>query len=286
MSFSCPPTLRLLPRLFKDFHKGWVDAQWHCQARWVGADWRWILMKIRFFFWLTLLVLISFVDAAALKIHIISGAKEYQSEASMKSFSAWMEKHYDVKFTASWGHDGIGKLPNLEALKNADVMFVFARRMKIEEPQMKLIRAHWQAGKPIVGVRTASHAFQKADNEIFDRQVMGGNYLGHFSDEPVKVTHVVKDHPVLRGVKVFPSGKLYKAGPLAKGTTVLQQGDIGTDKQMVTWVNTWKGGRTFYTSLGVPEDFENENFKRLLANAIYWTAKRKPDQRISKNPKQ
>ena len=274
MSFSCPPTLRLLPRLFKDFHKGWVDAQWHCQARWVGADWRWILMKIRFIFWLTLLVLISFVDAAALKIHIISGAKEYQSEASMKSFSAWMGKHYDVKFTASWGHDGIEKLPNLGALKNADVMFVFARRMKLVEPQMKLIRAHWEKGKPIVGVRTASHAFQKADNEIFDRKVMGGNYLGHFSNEPLKVINVVKAHPVLRGVRPFGSSKLYKAGPLAKTATLLQQGDIGKDKQAITWVNTWKGGRTFYTSLGVPEDFKNEHFKRMLVNAIFWTAKR------------
>ena len=232
-------------------------------------------MKIRFILWLTLLVLIPFVDAAPLRIHIISGAKEYQSEASMKAFSEWMEKHYEVKFTASWGHDGIEKLPNLEALAQADVMFVFARRMKLVEPQMKLIRAHWEKGKPIVGVRTASHAFQKADNEIFDRQVMGGNYKGHFSDEPVKVTHLVKNHPVLHGVKVFPSGKLYKAGPLAKGTTVLQQGDIGKDKQNVTWVNTWKGGRTCYTSLGIPEDFENKDFKQMLVNAIYWTARQK-----------
>ena len=243
-------------------------------------------MKTRFILWLTLFALAPFVDAAILKIHIISGAKEYQSEASMKSFSAWMEKNYKVKFTASWGHDGIEKLPKLRPLADADVMFVFARRMKLVEPQMKLIRAHWEKGKPIVGVRTASHAFQKADNEIFDRQVMGGNYQGHFSNEPVKVTHLLKGHPVLREVKVFPSGKLYKAGPLAKTAVVLQQGDIGTDKQMVTWVNTWKGGRTFYTSLGVPEDFENKDFKQMLANAIYWTAKRKPDQRISKNPKQ
>ena len=233
-------------------------------------------MKTRFILWLTLFAVASFVNAATLKIHIISGAKEYQSEASMKVFSAWMEKHYDAKFTASWGHDGIEKLPNLEALAQADVMFVFARRMKLIEPQMKLVRAHWEKGKPIVGVRTASHAFQKADNEIFDRQVMGGNYQGHFSDEPVKVTHLVEDHPVLRGVKVFPSGKLYKAGSLAKGTTVLQQGDIGTDKQNVTWVNTWKGGRTFYTSLGIPEDFENKDFKQMLVNAIYWTARQKP----------
>ena len=243
-------------------------------------------MKTRLITWLGLFALGAFLEAAPLKVHIISGAKEYHSEASMNGFSKWMEKHYNVKFTASWGHDGIKKLPNIEALAQADVMFVFARRMKIEEPQMKLIRAHWQAGKPIVGVRTASHAFQKADNEIFDRQVMGGNYQGHYKDEPVKVTRVLKDHPVLRGVKVFPSGKLYKAGPLAKGTTVLQQGDIGTDKQNVTWVNTWKGGRTFYTSLGVPEDFENKDFKQMLVNAIYWTAKRQPDQRKSKNPKQ
>lgn len=234
-------------------------------------------MKTRIILWLTLWVLIPFVDAAPLQIHIISGAKEYQSEASMKAFSVWMEKHYEVKFTASWGHDGIEKLPNLEALAQADLMFVFARRMKLVEPQMKLIRAHWEKGKPIVGVRTASHAFQKADNEIFDRQVMGGNYQGHFSDERVKVTHLLKGHPVLRGVKVFPSGKLYKAGPLAKGTTVLQQGDIGTDKQNVSWVNTWKGGRTFYTSLGIPEDFKDKDFKQMLVNAIYWTSERKPN---------
>ena len=103
---------------------------------------------------------------------------------------------------------------------------------------------------------------------------MGVNYLGHFSNEPLRVTNVAKAHPVLRGVREFGSSKLYKAGVLAKSATVLQRGDIGTDKQDVTWVNTWKGGRTFYTSLGVPEDFENENFKRLLVNAIFWTAKR------------
>ena len=233
-------------------------------------------MKTRFILCLALLASASFVDAAPIKIHFISGAREYKSEESLKKFIPWLEKHHDVKCTVSWGHDGIDKLPKLEALANADVMFVFARRMKLVEPQMKLIREHWEKGKPIVGVRTASHAFQKADNEVFDRQVMGGNYKGHFSDEPVKVTHLVKNHPVLRGVKVFPSGKLYKAGPLADGATVLQQGDIGTDKQNVTWVNTWKGGRTFYTSLGIPEDFENKDFKQMLVNAIYWTAKQKP----------
>jgi len=232
-------------------------------------------MKTRFILWLALLAFASFVDAAPIKIHFISGAREYKSEESLKKFIPWLEKHHDVKCTVSWGHDGIDKLPNLEALADADVMFVFARRMKLVEPQMKLIRAHWEKGKPIVGIRTASHAFQKADNDVFDRQVMGGNYKGHFSNELVKVSHLVKDHPVLDGVKSFSSGKLYKAGSLAKSTTVLQQGDIGTDRQNVTWVNTWKGGRMFYTSLGIPDDFKNKDFKQMLVNAIYWTVRQK-----------
>ena len=50
-------------------------------------------MKIRIILWLTLLVLIPFVEAAPLKIHIISGAKEYQSEESLKKFIPWLEKH-------------------------------------------------------------------------------------------------------------------------------------------------------------------------------------------------
>ena len=87
-------------------------------------------------------------------------------------------------------------------------------------------------------------------------------------------------------MKVFPSGKLYKAGPLAKTAVVLQQGAIGMDKQNVTWVNTWKGGRTFYTSLGITEDFGNKDFKQMLVNAIYWTAKGKPDHRDSQNSNQ
>ena len=149
-----------------------------------------LTMKTRIIVCLGLFALGAFLEAAPLKVHIISGAKEYRSEASMKGFSKWMAPRYDVKFTASWGHDGIEKLANLDALEAADVMFVFARRMKLGEAQMKLIRAHWEAGNPVVGVRTASHAFQKVDNEIFDRKVMGGNYLGHFSNEPLRVTNV------------------------------------------------------------------------------------------------
>lgn len=216
--------------------------------------------------------------ATPLKVHIISGSKEYQSEPSLRAFAEHLAQR-GVVCTASWGQDGGTTLPNLEALAAADVMLVFARRMKLPEEQMKLVRAHWAAGKPIVGIRTASHAWgdkTNPDNALFDRQVLGGHYQGHYGDEPVQVT-VAPDqaaHPILAGVKPFTSRKLYKAGPLAPGATPLQLGDNGKGRHVVTLVHEYNGGRIFYTSLGVPEDFADENFRRLLVNAIHWTARR------------
>ena len=215
-----------------------------------------------------------------LKIHIISGSKEYKSEESLKAFKATLEKTTKVTCTASWSKDKAKKLEGLEALKSADLLIIFARRLDLGKEQMDIIRAHWNGGKAIVGLRTAGHAFQKKDNEVFDRKVLGGNYSGHYGDEAVKVTNVSKktDHPVLKGVKPFTSRKLYKAGDLAEDTVVLQMGDIGKAKQVVTFVHEYKGGRTFFSSLGVPEDFKDKNFLRMLVNAIFWTTHRDPEK--------
>jgi type 1 glutamine amidotransferase len=211
---------------------------------------------------------------APLAIHIISGSGEYKSEPSLKEYKESLEKNFKVTVTASWARDGAEKLDNLESLPKADVLILFARRMKLPEDQMKVIRGHWEAGKPIVGIRTAGHAFQKDDNEVFDRKVLGGHYKGHYGNEVVNVTasEKGKSHPVLAGVEPFRSRKLYSAGELTG--EVLQFGDIGKAKHPVTIVNTHKGGRMFFTSLGVPEDFQDKNFRRLLENAIFWTAQR------------
>jgi len=210
---------------------------------------------------------------------MISGSKEYKSEPSLRAFKLRLEEHYKVSITASWGRDGVTELEDLDALKDAHLMIIFARRMKLNDDQMKIIRAHWEAGKPIVGLRTSSHAFQKEDNETFDRKVMGGNYQGHFGNEQVKVkpTEAGTKHPVLTGVLPFTSSKLYKAGELAPDVTILQTGDIGKAEHPVTWTRVHNGGRVFYTSLGVPGDFDDVSFNRMLTNAIFWTTQRDPN---------
>ena len=217
---------------------------------------------------------------APLKVHIISGSKEYLSEPSLKEFKEQLEKQYNVTCTASWGQDQGTSLDNLKELESAELMLVFTRRMKLPEEQMKLIRSHWERGKPVVGIRTASHAFQPADNEVFDRKVLGGDHQSHYGDEPVKVTNVVEqaEHPVLKGVGPFPSRKLYRPGDVAKDIVVLQMGDNGLAKHAITWTHTFNGGRVFYTSLGVPEDFKQDSFRRLLTNAVFWTTQRDPER--------
>jgi len=219
-------------------------------------------------------------SSTTLKIHIISGSKEYKSEPSLTGYKKYLESKYKVSVSASWGKDGSKHLDDLDKLKDAELMLIFARRMKLPEQQMKIIRAHWEQGKAIVGLRTAGHAFQKSENEVFDKQVLGGHYSGHFGNEPVKVINQDDQakHPVLKGVGPFSSRKLYKAAQLAKDTIVLQMGDIGKDRHAVTIVHNYKGGRTFFSSLGVPEDFKDENFVRMLDNAVFWTTRRDPEK--------
>ncbi len=215
---------------------------------------------------------------APLHIHMISGSDEYRSEASLKAYRQHLASTHDVTITASWVHDRAETLPGVEHIPDANLLLVFARRMQLPDDQMAIVRSHWEQGKPVVGIRTASHAFRETTNQVFDHEVLGGNYQGHFGDEPVQVTNVVDDHPVLEGVQPFTSRKLYKAGALAPDATVLQTGttetEDGSHTHPVTWTHQYKGGRTVYTSLGVPADFENPTFRRLLTNAIFWAAER------------
>src|SRR5262249_42216249 len=80
-----------------------------------------------------------------------------------------------------------GSFPALTALPDADALFVSIKRRALPVAQMKLIQQHIAAGKPVVGIRTASHAFgaKEADAQhvkwdAFDAEVFGGHYQNHY----------------------------------------------------------------------------------------------------------
>lgn len=170
-------------------------------------------------------------------------------------------------------------LPGTEALKDADLLVIYMRRKTLPQEQLDRFKAYFAGGRPVIGLRTANHAFQNWLE--FDPLVLGGNYTGHHGkNNPMRVSIVdsAQKHPLLRGVEMeFASaGSLYKNSPLKESAVVLLMGRIaGKEPEPVAWTNAHNGGKIVYTSLGHPDDFDQRSTVRpLLRNAVLWTLER------------
>ena len=161
-----------------------------------------------------------------------------------------------------------------DRLENADLAVIFIRRMTLPEEQLNRFKQFLKAGKPIVGIRTASHAFENWKE--WDHDVLGGNYHMHYGHELLPVIRAAPGaarHSILHGLptEFVAHGGLYKNAPLPPGSVPLLFGTIPDQPvEPVAWTHSYQGARIFYTSLGHPKDFETEPFKQLVVNAIYW----------------
>jgi len=213
-----------------------------------------------------------------LRVCILSGCNTYQSEQSLPPFQQFLESHYDVKCTRVV-RKAVDDLPGLENLDDCDVALVFIKRMQLQGEQLERFRKFATSGKPIVAVRTASHAVQTWLS--FDREVLGGNYHGHHPVGPVTQIAVAagqEAHPILAGVTLTTAADaLYKNSGHAADLQVLLNGTIPAQpSEPLAWTREYRGGRIFYTSLGSQEMFQNPSFRRLLTNALFWVARREP----------
>ena len=181
-------------------------------------------------------------------------------------------------------------IPGIEALNDADIAIWSIRRRTLPKLQMDIVRKYIADGKPLVAIRTTSHAFSlrnaKPEEGLtdwpgFDREILGGNYHDHHGNDVathVRAIEATVDHPILQGVpteefRVF--GSLYMNEPLSTTAAPLMVGRAeGADKQEpVAWTHQRpNGGRVFYTSLGHPKSFDVPGFTRMLRNATYWAA--------------
>ena len=222
------------------------------------------------------------------RVALIVAEDEYKTERTLPPFVATqLGKDFKASFVFDTETDK-NTLTGTSAIADADVLLVSARRRLFTEAQVEAIRKHVAAGKGIVGIRTANHAFSpKAGEEIpkghaawttFDAEVLGGHYTGHHKED-VKVTiegiSEAASHPILNGVfvsKLVGNGSLYKVSPLATSTTPLLLGTTpGETPEPILWTNlSAAGGRIVYTSLGHPDDFNEPEFVTLLRNAIYY----------------
>jgi rhodanese-related sulfurtransferase len=146
--------------------------------------------------------------------------------------------------------------------------------MTLPEEQLAHFKRYAASGRPIIGLRTASHAFENWKE--WDREVLGGNYQNHHNNKLATTIRIAPDtagNALLAGVaQDFPSaGSLYRNSPLGANSKVLLMGSVeGKPAEPVAWTHTYKGAPVFYTSLGHAKDFENESFNHLVMNAVQW----------------
>jgi nicotinamidase-related amidase/type 1 glutamine amidotransferase len=229
-------------------------------------------------------------------IVVMIGDDEYKTEETLPAFAA--QELEPLGFNVTIAHSDSQDKHNfpglVEALKSADVLVVSVRRRLPPKEQLDAVRAHVAAGKPVIGIRTASHAFCLRDEAQqkqllgegrdawpeFDAEVFGGHYTNHHGERPrtkVALADGAEGHPILRGVnadELLGNGSLYLVRPLAEGTTPLLIGSVpDKEPEPIAYTNLAgsKKARVFYTSFGHPDDFENPHFRKLLQNAVFWS---------------
>jgi type 1 glutamine amidotransferase len=246
------------------------------------------MVKHRWFIFILLLAALT-APAKDLKksphVLFMIGESEYGTRTNLPKFAKEELEPRGVRctFVVTPTEDS-DNFPGMEALKDADVLFISVRRHAPPAEQMKLIRDHIAAGKAVVGIRTASHAFGKKQGqkegawEGFDHEVLGGNYQGHYQPgiaAIIKPALGMTHHPVLAGVPIDgfkTTTSLYKNSGLNQANTILIYGQLDGRPELepVAWVNLSGKGPVFYTSLGAPDDFRQPAFRRLLLNGIFW----------------
>jgi hypothetical protein len=250
-------------------------------------------------------------------IVLVSGDEEYRSEEALPQLGKILARHHGFKCTVLFAidpKDGTinpninNNIPGLEALKTADLMIIATRWRNLPDEQMKHVVDYVQAGKPIIGMRTATHAFNLKKESAFakfsynspdktfaggfGKQVLGETWVNHHGKHGSQSTRGLladgaKDHPILKGIKdgdiwgptdvytvKLPLAAEFK--PLVMGQVLVGMkpddqplaGEKNNPMMPVAWINPER--HVFTTTMGSSTDLETEGTRRMLVNASYW----------------
>lgn len=215
-------------------------------------------------------------DNQPIRIFALSGSTEYNSATNLQSLKSELEDSGAYRMTIAEAGEKGECIPGLDSLPEHDVLLVFCKRLELPAEALIPIMKWCWTGRPVIGIRTASHAFQTWLD--FDREVLGGSYSGHGPEEPDLPRELLAEavgHPVLQGVQEWCGpAKVYVNETLAPECVPLIRMDSVKGSFPVAWVRTHpeSRGRVFSTSLGEAADFRQPAFRTLIRNAVDWTA--------------
>ena len=121
------------------------------------------------------------------RVVLVSGDEEYRSEEALPQLGKILARHHGFDCTVLFAIDPAtgqiapnvnDNIPGLEALKRADVMVIATRWRNLDDEQMKHIAEYVEAGKPVVGLRTATHAFRIPKSRAYARYSSDGKEKG------------------------------------------------------------------------------------------------------------
>lgn len=212
----------------------------------------------------------------------------YQADITVPQFAEVLRKKYNYNVTVllGSGERGSYRYPNIEAVSQADLLIVFARRIALPHDQMNTLKSYLHEGKPLIGIRTANHAFTAREKIAegyedwpeFVGNILGCENRGYGPVEPgtdISVISAAQNHPIVKDLNPkqwHSKGNVYLVAPLLDtAATVLLEGKVNDIIQPVAWTRNAGKSKVFYTSLGFPDDFNTKQFNTLLINAIKWT---------------
>ena len=246
-------------------------------------------------------------------IVLISGDEEYRTEESMPMLGKILSQHHGFKCTVlfAFGKNGAGYIDSnnqqglrgLEALDSADLMIIGTRFRQPDKDGAAHVTKFLNAGKPVIGIRTSTHAFNgKGDfggirYGDFGRKVLGEQWVSHHGGHKRQGARGVTvdehaDHSILNSVDdVFAPSDVYGVIHLTDADTILMRaavtesldpasapvdGPKNDPMQPFVWLHQYESpdgnasGRSLCTTGGASVDLVNEGLRRLIVNAAYF----------------
>ena len=187
-------------------------------------------------------------------IVFVSGDDEYRSEEACPQLAKILSVRHGFKCTVLFAIDeSTGEIKpdhqtNIQGthlLNDADMMVVFLRFRHLPDEQMKPIVDFTNSGKPILGLRTATHSFNYRNQKSpyakwhwqskepqggWGQAVLGDTWISHHGHHKHEATRGVVNpahakHPILNGVKdVFGPTDVYGIKHLRNDDEVLMLG--------------------------------------------------------------
>jgi hypothetical protein len=248
-------------------------------------------------------------------IVLLSGDEEYRSEESLPQLGKILSQRHGFKCTVLFSQDADGtinpnnqtNIPGMHLLAGADLVVNQFRFRELPDADMKHFVDYLNSGKPMVVVRTATHAFNYERNKQspyakyswtakgggFGGMTVGETWTYHHGNHGGEATRGLIEgknakHPILNSVTdVFGPTDVYGVNPdFPADATVLMQGctltgmnptdgpNLKKALMPLVWLRDYKGetgntSKVLCSTIGAAYDLKSEDLRRLFVNASY-----------------